>query len=100
MHEGVDFKAKLTRQDLDDLVTDVYDRVSKPVEDALKMAEMTPVFVFLWFFRKFFVKTSIFWDQDKIDYVILMGGGTRSQKVQEKLQAAVGGSVFFTEFLP
>ena len=38
-----DFKMKVTRAELEHLCEDIYDRVTKPIEDALKASEITPV---------------------------------------------------------
>ncbi|KAM3921296.1 hypoxia up-regulated protein 1 isoform 1-T2 [Leptodactylus fuscus] len=67
--DDIDFKAKVTRQDLEELCPDLFDRVSAPVQKALKSAEMS---------------------MDDIDQVIIVGGSTRIPKVQELLLKAVG----------
>ena len=54
--DGEDFAAKVTREEYLELVKDMLDRVTKPVEDALKASEITMVSVnglvsagcFLW----------------------------------------------------
>jgi molecular chaperone DnaK (HSP70) len=43
--EDKDFKQRITRDDLDSLVGDLYKRVAAPALDALKMAELSPVCV-------------------------------------------------------
>ena len=36
-----DFKAPVTRAEFEELCTDLFDRISKPVKDALKASEVT-----------------------------------------------------------
>ncbi|XP_063292387.1 hypoxia up-regulated protein 1 isoform X2 [Pelobates fuscus] len=67
--DDIDFKAKVTRQELEELCADIFARVSSPVQQALSSAEM---------------------NLDEIDQVILVGGSTRVPKVQEHLLKAVG----------
>nr|XP_060643609.1 hypoxia up-regulated protein 1 [Anolis sagrei ordinatus] len=67
--DDIDFKAKVTRQDFEDLCSDLFLRVSGPVQQALSSAEMS---------------------LSEIDQVILVGGATRVPKVQEFLLKAVG----------
>lgn len=67
--DDIDFKAKVTRVEFETLCADLFERVSKPVQDALTSAEMT---------------------MDEIEQVILVGGSTRVPKVQEVLLKAVG----------
>ncbi|XP_069804031.1 hypoxia up-regulated protein 1 isoform X1 [Dendropsophus ebraccatus] len=67
--DDIDFKAKVTRQDLEELCEDLFQRVSAPVKKALMSAEM---------------------NMDEIDQVIIVGGSTRIPKVQELLLKAVG----------
>ncbi|XP_073513129.1 hypoxia up-regulated protein 1 isoform X2 [Phyllobates terribilis] len=67
--DDIDFKAKVTRQDLEELCADIFERVSSPVQKALSSAEM---------------------NMDEIDQVIIVGGSTRIPKVQELLLKAVG----------
>ena len=38
-----DFKMKVNRAELEHFCEDIYDRVTKPIEDALKASEITPV---------------------------------------------------------
>lgn len=64
-----DFKVLVTREDLENLVKDLFERVGKPVEMALKTAHLT---------------------KDIIGQVVLVGAGTRVPKVQEILQQVVG----------
>ncbi|XP_038609730.1 hypoxia up-regulated protein 1 [Tachyglossus aculeatus] len=67
--DDVDFKAKVTRAELEDLCADLFERVPGPVRQALSSAEMS---------------------LDEIEQVILVGGATRVPKVQEALLKAVG----------
>ena len=41
--EDVDFRFKVTREELDEMCSDLYDRVKDPVRQALEAAEMTMV---------------------------------------------------------
>ncbi|XP_074833041.1 hypoxia up-regulated protein 1 [Carettochelys insculpta] len=66
--DDVDFKAKVSRQEFEDLCSDLFERVPGPVLQALSSAEM---------------------NLDEIDQVILVGGATRVPKVQEVLLKAV-----------
>jgi hypoxia up-regulated 1 len=65
--DDVDFKAKVTREEFLSLCADLFDRVKKPVEDALEASEVLPT---------------------EILSVILVGGSTRIPKVQEELLKA------------
>ncbi|XP_044078600.1 hypoxia up-regulated protein 1 isoform X1 [Siniperca chuatsi] len=67
--DDIDFKAKVTRTEFEELCADLFERVPRPVEDALTAAEMK---------------------LDEIEQVILVGGSTRVPKVQEVLLKAVG----------
>ncbi|CAM2107816.1 unnamed protein product [Caretta caretta] len=67
--DDVDFKAKVSRQEFENLCSDLFQRVPGPVLQALSSAEM---------------------NLDEIDQVILVGGATRVPKVQEILLKAVG----------
>ncbi|XP_041030297.1 hypoxia up-regulated protein 1 isoform X2 [Carcharodon carcharias] len=67
--DDIDFKAKVTRQELEDLCSDLFERVAEPVHQALKVSELK---------------------MEEIDHVILVGGATRVPKVQEVLLKAVG----------
>ncbi|XP_076017300.1 hypoxia up-regulated protein 1 isoform X2 [Genypterus blacodes] len=66
--DDIDFKSKVTRADFEDLCADLFERVPRPVQDALTSAEMK---------------------LDEIEQVILVGGATRVPKVQELLLKAV-----------
>ncbi|KAM9299356.1 hypoxia up-regulated protein 1 [Gastrophryne carolinensis] len=67
--DDIDFKAKVSRQELEELCEDFFNRVAGPVKQALSGAEM---------------------NMDEIEQVIIVGGGTRVPKVQELLLQAVG----------
>uniref|UniRef100_A0A674IXG8 Hypoxia up-regulated protein 1 n=1 Tax=Terrapene triunguis TaxID=2587831 RepID=A0A674IXG8_9SAUR len=67
--DDMDFRAKVSRQEFEDLCSDLFQRVPGPVLQALSSAEM---------------------NLDEIDQVILVGGATRVPKVQETLLKAVG----------
>uniref|UniRef100_A0A8C5TU31 Hypoxia up-regulated protein 1 n=1 Tax=Malurus cyaneus samueli TaxID=2593467 RepID=A0A8C5TU31_9PASS len=67
--DDIDFKTKVSRQEFEDLCSDLFKRVPGPVQQALSSAEM---------------------NMDGIDQVILVGGATRVPKVQEVLLKAVG----------
>ncbi|XP_054481698.1 hypoxia up-regulated protein 1 [Anoplopoma fimbria] len=67
--DDIDFKAKVTRTEFEELCADLFERVPGPVQDALATAEMK---------------------LDEIEQVILVGGSTRVPKVQEVLLQAVG----------
>ncbi|KAM9728658.1 hypoxia up-regulated protein 1 [Menidia menidia] len=66
--DDIDFKAKVTRSEFEELCADLFDRVPGPVQDALTSAEMK---------------------LEEIEQVILVGGSTRVPKVQEVLLKAV-----------
>ncbi|XP_078283022.1 hypoxia up-regulated protein 1 [Rhinoraja longicauda] len=67
--DDIDFKAKVTRLEFEELCSDLFEKVADPVYQALKIAEMK---------------------MEDIDHVILVGGATRVPKVQEALLKAVG----------
>ncbi|XP_062995116.1 hypoxia up-regulated protein 1 isoform X2 [Elgaria multicarinata webbii] len=67
--DDIDFKAKVSRQQFEDLCSDLFQRVAGPVHQALSSAEIS---------------------LNEIDQVILVGGATRVPKVQEFLLKAVG----------
>lgn len=64
-----DFKVLVTREQFENLVADLFERVQKPVETALKTAGLS---------------------KDVLSQVVLVGAGTRVPKVQEHLQKVVG----------
>ncbi|XP_028563593.2 hypoxia up-regulated protein 1 [Podarcis muralis] len=67
--DDIDFKAKVSRQELEELCSDLFQRVAGPVQQAVSSAEI---------------------GLNEIDQVILVGGATRVPKVQEFLLKAVG----------
>ncbi|XP_073335178.1 hypoxia up-regulated protein 1 [Pagrus major] len=67
--DDIDFKSKVTRTEFEELCADLFQRVPRPVQDALTAAEMK---------------------LDEIEQVILVGGSIRVPKVQEVLLKAVG----------
>ncbi|CAG2256140.1 HYOU1 [Mytilus edulis] len=67
--EEIDFKTKVTREELEELSKDLFEKVTKPIEEALKVSQIT---------------------LGEIKDVILMGGGTRIPKVQEILKKYLG----------
>ncbi|XP_035828013.1 hypoxia up-regulated protein 1 [Aplysia californica] len=69
--EEKDFRSPVTRPELEEMCQDLFERVTKPVEEALKVSEIT---------------------LPEISEVILMGGGTRTPKVQELLLKFLGRS--------
>uniref|UniRef100_A0AAQ4QHT9 Hypoxia up-regulated protein 1 n=1 Tax=Gasterosteus aculeatus aculeatus TaxID=481459 RepID=A0AAQ4QHT9_GASAC len=66
--DDIDFKAKVTRTEFEELCADLFERVPGPVQEALTTAEMK---------------------LEEIEQVILVGGSTRVPKVQEVLLKAV-----------
>ena len=67
--EDIDFKIKVPRDKLLELIDDLLSRVTAPVEKALSTSAMS---------------------MENIDQVIILGGGSRVPKVQELLSAFVG----------
>ncbi len=55
LHEDIDFRAKVTREEMDNLCSEFYNRAPTPLNDALKMAGVSLVSYYL----KFFFKTII-----------------------------------------
>lgn len=104
--DDIDFKAKVTRAEFEDLCADLFERVPQPVKDALTAAEMTmvsPVNSQLCLSHLGFIRVCVycciflmdlsrcvFCLQSEIEQVILVGGATRVPKVQEVLLKAVG----------
>lgn len=68
--EEEDFKMKVSREELEKMCDDMFPRVTRVIDDALKTSELT---------------------REEISDVILMGGGTRIPKVQTLLQEYLGG---------
>ncbi|GFR62018.1 hypoxia up-regulated protein 1, partial [Elysia marginata] len=66
-----DFRSPVTRAELEHLSEDLFERVTKPIDEALKASEIT---------------------LPEISEVILMGGATRMPKVQETLVKYLGRS--------
>ncbi|XP_017294436.1 hypoxia up-regulated protein 1, partial [Kryptolebias marmoratus] len=66
--DDIDFKAKVSRTEFEELCADLFERVPHPVQEALTAAEMK---------------------LEEIEQVILVGGSTRVPKVQEVLLKAV-----------
>ncbi|CEP13674.1 hypothetical protein [Parasitella parasitica] len=69
LHEGIDFKFKVTRAELENICKDLIARVSNPLQTALDAANMTV---------------------DDIQSVVLVGGGVRVPSVQKQLVDFVG----------
>lgn len=67
--DDVDFKLRVTREELEEICKDLFERVGAPVEQALKMAGLST---------------------EVLNQVVLFGAGTRVPKVQEKLQKVAG----------
>ncbi|KAK2147196.1 hypothetical protein LSH36_564g01052 [Paralvinella palmiformis] len=63
-----DFRVKVTREQFEEICSDLFQRVNNVIADALKSSEVT---------------------LDEVSDVILMGGGTRVPKVQEMIRDAV-----------
>lgn len=51
--DDVDFKAKVTREELETMSADLFERVKVVAQDALKISEVTPVKFFKFFLKKF-----------------------------------------------
>lgn len=66
--DDIDLKIQVTREQLEDLCKDLFDRIRSPIDQALKSSGLTI---------------------DVISQVVLVGAGTRMPKVQEKLQEVV-----------
>jgi len=69
LHEDIDFRSKITRATFEDLTSDLVDRVTQPIQQALKDANVTI---------------------DKLESVILHGGSVRVPFVQKALEDVVG----------
>ncbi|KRZ85810.1 Hypoxia up-regulated protein 1, partial [Trichinella sp. T8] len=70
LHEDMDFRTHVTREQFENLCKDLFDQVQMPIQQALNTAEIT---------------------LEDIDHIIIMGGSTRIPKLQERLQVAVKG---------
>ncbi|XP_060083520.1 hypoxia up-regulated protein 1-like [Ylistrum balloti] len=67
--DNEDFRVKVTRAELEGMTMDLMKRVTKPIEDALKISQVT---------------------LPEITEIILFGGGTRTPKVQTILSEFLG----------
>uniref|UniRef100_A0A0N5AY75 Hypoxia up-regulated protein 1 n=1 Tax=Syphacia muris TaxID=451379 RepID=A0A0N5AY75_9BILA len=70
VHEDQDFRVAVTRAQLEEMIKDLEPRIIKPIEDALKMAQM---------------------NIDEVGQVVLMGAATRTPKVQELVRKYFNG---------
>ncbi|KAK3912914.1 Hypoxia up-regulated protein 1 [Frankliniella fusca] len=66
--DDIDLKIQVTREQLEDLCKDLFDRIRGPVDQALKTSGLS---------------------MDVISQVVLVGAGARMPKVQERLQEVV-----------
>ncbi|WKX94729.1 hypothetical protein Q1695_011752 [Nippostrongylus brasiliensis] len=69
VHEDIDMRVHVTREEFNKLIEDLLVRVKGPMEQALEMAELK---------------------LEEVDQVVLMGAGTRVPKVQEEIQKFIG----------
>ncbi|KAI8923615.1 Hsp70 protein-domain-containing protein [Entophlyctis helioformis] len=69
LFEGLDFRTKVTRKELEDLCQDLFARVAKPLDDVLASAQLS---------------------LSDIEAVVLVGGGVRIPAIQAALGKAVG----------
>jgi len=69
LYDDTNYQTHLTRSKFEDMCHDLFDRSSKPIEMALKAANMT---------------------LDDIDAVELIGGGMRVPRVQEAIKSVLG----------
>ncbi|KAF7732747.1 Hypoxia up-regulated protein 1 [Apophysomyces ossiformis] len=69
LHEGIDFRTKVTRAELESMSKDLLDRVEGPIQSALKAANMKV---------------------EDIKSLVLVGGSVRIPSVQSKLSAVMG----------
>ncbi|XP_033730283.1 hypoxia up-regulated protein 1-like, partial [Pecten maximus] len=67
--DNEDFRVKVSRAELEGMTTDLMERVTKPIEEALKTSQVT---------------------LPEITEIILFGGGTRTPKVQTLLSEFLG----------
>ena len=65
--DDIDFKIKVTREEFENLCTDLFERIDKTINDAVKASELS---------------------HDEIESVILVGGSTRIPRVQTELKKA------------
>ncbi|KAJ1353311.1 hypothetical protein KIN20_009916 [Parelaphostrongylus tenuis] len=68
LHEDQNFKAKITREELEEMIGDMEPRVTQPIKDALAMAGKSI---------------------EEIDQFVLMGAGTRVPKVLDFLKTVL-----------
>ncbi|KAG0745224.1 hypothetical protein G6F57_009218 [Rhizopus arrhizus] len=69
LHEGIDFKMKVSRSELEDMIRDLIARVKAPLQTALQAANMSI---------------------DDVKSVVLVGGGVRVPSIQSQLSDFVG----------
>ena len=69
MHEDIDFRTKITRAAFEDSMSDLLERVVRPIHEALKDANIT---------------------LDQLDSLILHGGSVRVPFIQKALEDSVG----------
>jgi hypoxia up-regulated 1 len=69
--QGVDFKTTVSRKTLEDLNADLFEKVTKPIEQVLQKANIT---------------------LDHVKSLVLFGGGVRVPAIQNKLREYVGES--------
>ncbi|KAJ3388052.1 Hypoxia up-regulated protein 1 [Entophlyctis sp. JEL0112] len=70
VHEDIDFKAKVTRKELEDIIgKDYFKKLTAPIKEALKAASL-PL--------------------EKLDSLVLVGGAVRIPAVQAELKSLVG----------
>ena len=68
--DEIDFKHRITREQFENLCADLFERVKRPVEEALNTSGIT---------------------LDEIQQVLLFGGSTRIPRVQDELTKSLGG---------
>ncbi|KHK00005.1 DnaK family protein [Oesophagostomum dentatum] len=68
VHEEQNFRAKVTREELEEMIVDLEPRFVQPINDALAMAGKTI---------------------EQVDQFVLMGAGTRVPKIQEVLKGVL-----------
>ncbi|KAI8325666.1 actin-like ATPase domain-containing protein, partial [Martensiomyces pterosporus] len=69
LHEGIDFRTRITREDLEKASSHLVPRIRAPIDSALKASNLTI---------------------GDIDSIVLVGGGSRVPFVQQALSAAFG----------
>ncbi|KHJ79352.1 hypothetical protein OESDEN_21003 [Oesophagostomum dentatum] len=72
VHEEQNFRAKVTREELEEMIVDLEPRFVQPINDALAMAGKTI---------------------EQVDQFVLMGAGTRVPKIQEVLKGVLKDKV-------